>query len=106
MTEGAAPAEHPCQLHGSHRPEPLVIVKHHVQPLGMGGPDEPGNWAWTCDTGHRNVHTLMGPLANDGAMPAGGTRAERALAREGFDRWVAAGKPGNPHAAYGVARHT
>lgn len=101
-TEGVPAGERPCQLHATHRPTPLVTVKHHVQPLGMGGPDEPGNWLWTCDTGHRNVHALLGPLANGGAMPDGGTRTERAAARDGFDRWVAADRPGNPHAAYAL----
>jgi hypothetical protein len=94
-----------CILHAYHWPRPLVLVVHHVQPKGMGGPDVAGNRALVCDTGHRNVHTLMGPLVNVGIMPRGGTRRERELAREGFDRWVAAGRPGNPHAAYGLARH-
>jgi hypothetical protein len=102
--EGVPAGERPCQLHVTHRPTPLVTVKHHVQPLGMGGPDDPGNWLWTCDTGHRNVHALLGPLANRGAMPVGGTRTERAAAQAGFDRWVAAGRPGNPHAAYALTR--
>lgn len=105
VPEAAPAGERPCQLHATHRPAALVTVKHHVQPLGMGGADDPGNWSWVCDTGHRNVHTLMGPLANDGAMPPGGTRTERALARAGVDRWIAAGRPGNPHAAYGVVDH-
>lgn len=91
-----------CQLHGYHSPKPLVIVKHHVQPLGMLGPDDESNWMYVCDTGHRNIHTLMGPLVNKGVMPAGGTRTERAAAQAGYDKWVAAGKPGNSHAAYGL----
>jgi hypothetical protein len=102
--EGVPAGERPCQLHGSHRPPPLVTVKHHVQPLGMGGPDDPTNWLWTCDTGHRNVHALLGPLANGGVMPAGGTRTERAAAARGFAAWVRAGRPGNPHAAWALTR--
>lgn len=96
----------PCQLHKTHSPKPLVIVKHHVQPLGMGGADSPENWLYVCDTGHRNVHTLMGPLANEGKMASGGTKSERAAAQEGYDKWVAAGKPGNPHSAYGLVHPT
>lgn len=101
--EGVPSSKRPCELHTGHRPKALITVKHHLQPLGMGGPDVPGNWLWTCDTGHRNVHALLGPLANDGVMPKGGTRSERAAAAAGFTRWVEAGRPGNAHAGYGVA---
>lgn len=92
-----------CQLHTRHIPVPLWIEKHHVQPLSMGGADEAGNWLFCCPTGHYNIHALMGPLANTGTMPAGGTVLERRWAQEGYDRWVAAGRPGNPHGAYGLA---
>jgi hypothetical protein len=99
------PARHPCQLHKAHRPEPLVTVRHHVQPLGMGGPDVPWNWLDVCDTGHRNVHTILGPMCQDGPrfgkVGRRGTRTERDAAKRGFSAWVAAGKPGNPHAAFG-----
>jgi hypothetical protein len=99
------PATNPCQLHKDHRPRPLVIVRHHVQPLGMGGPDDESNWLDACDTGHRNVHTILGPMCQDGPGfgKAGrrGTASERAAARRGFEAWVAAGRPGNPHAAFG-----
>lgn len=99
---GTAPV---CQLHARHTPTPLVIIKHHVIPLGMGGPDLASNWAWCCDTGHRNVHTLMGPIANGKPMPARGTASERALAQAGYDGWVALGRPGDPHSAYGAHEH-
>lgn len=91
-----------CQLHKTHSPRPLVIVKHHIQPLGMGGADNESNWVYVCDTGHRNIHTLMGPLANKGVQPTKGTVVERAYAVEGYQRWVSSGKPGDPHAAYGL----
>lgn len=81
---------------------PLILVTHHIQPRGMGGPDSAGNRVRCCDNGHRAVHTLLGPLANGHPMPAEGSDAERALAQEGYDRWVRAGKPGDPHAAYGL----
>jgi hypothetical protein len=108
--EAVSPELHPCQLHGTHRPEPLVIVKHHIVPLGMAGPDEPGNWLWTCDTGHRNIHTLLGPMCQRskptwGVLPPHtGSRSEQRYAREGFERWVAGGCKGNPHAAYALVR--
>lgn len=92
-----------CFLHADHgEAEPLILVVHHVQPRGMGGKDVASNRARVCDTGHRNVHTLLGKLANGYPMPAGGTASERALAQEGYDRWVTAGRPGDPHAAYAL----
>lgn len=94
-----------CVLHGYHWPSPLVLVVHHVQPLGMGGPNTPANRRKVCDTGHRNVHKILAWLVfgRAGSDPLG-TRKERALAQEGYDAWVAAGKPGNPHAAYALVR--
>jgi hypothetical protein len=92
-----------CALHRSHgEAVPLVLVTHHVQPLGMGGANAPSNRVRVCDNGHRAVHTLLGSLAHDRAMPDEGTPSERAMAQEGFRRWVAAGRPGDPHAAYGL----
>ena len=94
-----------CQLHGYHSPKPLVIVKHHVVPLSCGGPDLASNWLMVCDTGHRNLHTLMGPIFNGLPMPTGGTGKERATARLALQRWIELGKPGDPHGAYGLAPH-
>lgn len=94
-----------CQVHRRHSPKPLIIVKHHIQPRGMGGSDDPGNWLYVCDTGHRNIHTLMGPLANGMPMPRGGTSKERDYALLGYQRWVQAGRPGSAHAAYAFVHH-
>ncbi len=33
---------------------------HHVWPLGMGGPDQPGNRRVLCSNGHSAVHTYQG----------------------------------------------
>ena len=97
-----AKAAQACQLHGYHSPRPLVIVKHHRVPLGCGGPDLESNWLWVCDTGHRDLHYLMGPIFNGKPMPAGGTAKERATAKLALQEWVAMGKPGDGHAAYGL----
>lgn len=98
-----SPRVETCALHQDHgEAEPLLLVTHHVQPLGMGGPDEPGNKILICPTGHSNIHRLMGPRANGHAMPAGGTDTERRYAELGVQRWINAGRPGNPHAAYGL----
>lgn len=84
-----------CSVHANHRPIPLRIVIHHVQPLGMGGPDLPANKIPVCDTGHYNIHRLLGSLI-DGKPLTAGHREERRLAQAGYDAWVAAGKPGRP----------
>src|SRR3954463_14860859 len=86
-----------CEVHGSHRPNPLRLVVHHIQPLGMGGPDVASNKVVVCDTGHYNIHRLMGYLLKGQALPKGlGTRKERVLANQGYRLWITAGKPGRP----------
>jgi hypothetical protein len=105
---GVDPAVRPCRVHSRHTPRPLVTVVHHIQPQGMGGPDEPGNTVDCCDSGHRNIHTLMGELVTadtkGGPVPVltRGTKEEQRLAIDGYARWVAAGRPGSPHAAYAM----
>lgn len=95
-----------CALHRSHGDAiPLILVTHHIQPLGMGGADAPSNRVRVCDNGHRNVHHLMGQLANHDVMPNGGNQSERDLAALGVKLWIAAGRPGDPHAAYGLHHH-
>lgn len=85
-----------CTVHRTHTPRPLRTVWHHVQPLAMGGPDVTANKVETCDTGHYNIHRLLGDLIHAGVMRKGGSRTERALAQRGYDAWTAAGKPGQP----------
>jgi hypothetical protein len=85
-----------CDVHNTHEPRPLRIVSHHIWPLGMAGPDVPTNRVQTCDAGHMNTHRLLDDLLRDGKMRRGGSKQERILAQRGFDRWVAAGKPGHP----------
>lgn len=94
-----------CQVHGYHWP-PLwtsarrvtaVLDRHHIVPLGMGGADVPDNWVWTCPTGHRKIHAALRAII-DGEEPTG-TRTEIRLAREGHERWLAAGRPGRAELA-------
>jgi len=92
-----------CALHRRHTPEPLLIEEHHIQPRAMGGPSTPENLIPCCPTGHYNVHRVLAHLVFGTANP-GGTRTERRTAAEGYKRWLAAGKPGNPQAAWGVKR--
>ena len=93
-----------CALHAFHRPKPLLLVIHHVQPRGMGGADVSENRVAVCDTGHRNAHMELAALVFGTPSP-GGTKSEKALAQRGYDAWVAADKPGNPHAAYALHAH-
>lgn len=94
-----------CEVHGSHRPEPITLHHHHLQPLGMGGPDEDANIVVVCPTGHFNIHAALAALVFNHPMPRV-ARSERQLAMTGYKRWVAAGKPGSPHAAYGLTHVT
>jgi hypothetical protein len=96
-------ADH-CTVHGEHRPLVLLPHHHHVQPLGMGGPDTADNIVVICPTGHYNVHTVLAALVFGKPLPHA-SRKELALARAGYTAWVNAGKPGNPHAAFGTPHH-
>lgn len=49
----------PCQLHKQHIPETHINHRHHVWPLGEGGPDIEDNIVVSCATGHMNVHRLL-----------------------------------------------
>jgi len=84
-----------CQVHAYHWPKPLRTVVHHLQPLAMDGPDVASNRVTVCDTGHFNIHRCLDDLLKTEPF-SGGTRKERDFAKQGFDAWVAAGKPGHP----------
>lgn len=84
-----------CQVHGYHWPPVLRVVTHHIQPLAMAGRDIPANRVDVCDTGHYNIHRCLDDLLH-GLPMRRGTRKERAYAQQGYDSWVAAGKPGKP----------
>jgi hypothetical protein len=85
----------PCLVHKVHKPEPLRVIRHHIWPLGMDGPDEDDNKLDICDTGHYNVHVILGLLILSRNMPHG-HNAEKKIALTGFNDWVRAGKPGHP----------
>lgn len=53
-----------CVCISEHRPAPLELERHHIWPLGMGGPDNEWNVAWVCPTAHANTHELMRFLLN------------------------------------------
>ena len=94
-----------CSLHVTHVPKSAWVELHHIQPKAMLGPDTLDNLVACCPTGHYNVHSYMSWLifGKDAGDPEPvHTRSEKALAQQGVAKWIAAGKPGNPHAAYGI----
>lgn len=83
----------PCQLHKTHIPEPHVNHRHHVYPLGDGGPDIADNIIVACPTGHYSVHDLLAHYRMlMGKVPYAITRRysveERKYAKLGYDRIV------------------
>lgn len=67
-----------CALH-RHR-EWVPLEKHHVWPLGMGGPDSTANISRICRNGHGSVHALMDWLIRtQGVVP---WRIERRFGRK------------------------
>jgi hypothetical protein len=51
-------ARYNCKCVTKHVPKPLELHKHHVWPLGEGGPDIKGNLVILCPTTHSNAHRL------------------------------------------------
>lgn len=47
-----------CKCVGKHIPKALELHRHHVWPLGEGGPDVRENLVILCPTTHSNVHRL------------------------------------------------
>ena len=47
-----------CKCVGKHIPRAMELHKHHIWPLGEGGPDTKANLLLLCPTTHSNVHML------------------------------------------------
>lgn len=52
--------EERCAVH-RHKTR-VPIDRHHIWPLGMGGPDTPENIVTVCPNGHRDIHDYMREL--------------------------------------------
>jgi hypothetical protein len=81
-----------CAVH-RHR-EWVPIERHHVHPIGLGGPDVAANIVSVCANGHYAIHEyirrlIASGLGNDPDKKHFG-RKVRELAVTG---WVRAGKP-------------
>lgn len=88
-----------CLCRATHAPHPLELERHHVWPLGMGGPDTADNVVWTCPTTHTNTHELLRLLMRVGPLTWGEvgamydvpvSRYAYDLAVEGYRRVLAA----------------
>lgn len=83
----------PCTLHHRHLPESHINHRHHVWPLGEGGPDIEDNIIVACPTGHYNIHLLYNEFKTHmGKVPFHILRTyaheERRYAELGYKRMV------------------
>lgn len=88
-----------CTCMAEHRPAPLELERHHIWPVGMGGPDIDSNIVWVCPTTHTNTHELLRAMVGvkgvirysvfDGQYEQPVSRRAYDLAVEGFMRWQA-----------------
>lgn len=85
-----------CHCQAQHRPEPLELERHHVWPLGMGGPDVESNVVWVCPTTHTNTHELLRHMMKAGPLTWGEvgsmydqqvSRYAFTLAHDGYNLW-------------------
>lgn len=81
----------PCEVHRTHSPHSHINQRHHVWPLGEGGPNVAANIVVVCPTGHANIHDLLARMvAGGGLVPYSVQRwygrRERELARLGYER--------------------
>jgi hypothetical protein len=80
-----------CACH-SHR-EMVPIERHHVWPLGMGGPDIDGNKITVCANAHYSIHAFLDLLVKTaGHVDAETTKRfspkVRRYARSGYAEWM------------------
>lgn len=59
-------ATHPCHCVSRHVPAIRNTVRHHVVPLGWGGPDTPENVETICPNAHSEVHRLLDAFVRNG----------------------------------------
>lgn len=58
-----------CKCVSKHVPRPLELHKHHVWPVGEGGPDVKENLVVLCPTMHSNIHRLWRLYEKYGGRP-------------------------------------
>lgn len=87
-----------CGCCFEHRPPVLEFERHHIWPLGLGGPDQEVNVVWVCPTTHANVHELLRLMLKahreltyrecQDAEDRTVDRYAHTLALDGYRRWV------------------
>jgi hypothetical protein len=80
-----------CAVSKAHRPAPMRFVWHHIQPHVCGGLTVAANLVALCDSCHYSIHILLWHLGQATSPALVGTRAQRALAKQGYDLCVTAG---------------
>lgn len=82
-----------CSVH--HHRSWVPIEQHHVWPLGMGGPNEPGNRVPVCANGHYATHEYLDRLIKGGGVvPWAEARHFGPKVRDLAERgWTEAGRP-------------
>lgn len=100
---GLAFASFPCVGAGRHRPVPLITEQHHVFPLYLQAriwtdvdATRPSTahvkeFANVCGNCHATVHVVLAAMLARTTPPAGVARKLVAIARRGFDAYVAQG---------------
>lgn len=84
-----------CGCVAHHTPRPARFIWHHVLPKVCGGQTTPANLVSICDNAHYAIHVLLWQMRENGGKPAGRHNAYHlAIARQGYDRAVAAGTVG------------
>src|SRR3954462_9218378 len=78
-----------CVCH--HHRELVPIERHHVWPLGLGGPDVEGNKITVCANAHYSIHAFLDLLVKGEGDPGTawhtyGSKV-RMYAWSGYDQW-------------------
>lgn len=87
-----------CICVGDHNPNPTHLQRHHIWPLGKGGPDTEENSVWLCPTTHENVHVLLRWWFMRNEEPPWEVRKfhsryTREMAEKGWRAWAALNQP-------------
>lgn len=56
----------PCRCVKQHAPTPAYSQRHHIVPLGVGGPDTDDNTVPLCGSAHDWVHAKLREFARNG----------------------------------------
>jgi len=84
-----------CACVGDHRPLVLEYEKHHLWPIGMGGPEHKATLLLLCPSTHSSVHRILRDMVKNDWHPR--RRHEPAYAHHvatlGYQAWVEAGRP-------------